>query len=198
MGKQYEQLSPRYIEFIEKQKIFFVGTAAATGKVNISPKGGDSLRVLGPSQLVWLNATGSGNETSAHVQKLPRMTIMFCSFEGAPLILRAYGLVKVLHKTDPLWDSYIDLFPASISARQLYVLDIELVLSSCGTVVPLFDHVQDRTQMDAWVEKKGAQGIEDYWEAKNQLSLDGFETNILALNGLSEEVPMAEEAPTAK
>jgi hypothetical protein len=186
MGKQYEQLSARYIEFIRQQKMFFVGTAAATGKVNISPKGGDSLRILGPSQLVWLNATGSGNETSAHVQKLPRMTVMFCSFDGAPVILRLYGSAKVLHKTDPLWDSYIDLFPKSVSARQLYLLDIELVLSSCGTVVPLFDYVQDRTEMDAWIEKRGQDGIEDYWAQQNQLSLDGFETNILTLNGLSE------------
>ena len=187
MGKQYKQLSARYIEFIRQQKMFFVGTAAATGKVNISPKGGDSLRILGPSQLVWLNATGSGNESSAHVQKLPRMTIMFCSFDGAPVILRLYGSAKVLHKTNLLWDSYIDLFPKSVSARQLYLLDIELVLSSCGTVVPLFDYVQDRTEMDAWIEKRGQDGIEDYWAQQNQLSLDGFETNILTLNGLSED-----------
>ena len=183
MGKQYEQLSARYINFIEQQKIFFVGTAAATGKVNISPKGGDSLMVLSPSQVVWFNVTGSGNETSAHVQMSPRMTLMFCSYDGAPLILRVYGVAKVIHKTDPLWDSYINLFASNISARQLYLLDIELVLSSCGTVVPLFDYVQDRTEMNAWVDKKGAQGIEKYWLAKNRLSLDGFETNIATLNG---------------
>ena len=81
---------------------------------------------------------------------------------------------------------YIDLFPKSVSARQLYLLDIELVLSSCGTVVPLFDYVQDRTEMDAWIEKRGQGGIEDYLAQQNQLSLGGFETNILALNGLSE------------
>lgn len=188
MGKQYEQLSTRYIKFIEQQKMFFVGTAAATGKVNISPKGGDSLRVLSPSQMIWLNATGSGNETSAHVQMSPRMTLMFCSYDGAPLILRVYGVAKVLHKTDPLWDSYISLFASNISARQLYLVDIELVLSSCGTLVPLFDYVQDRTEMDVWVDKKGAEGIEKYWVAKNQLSLDGFETNIAALNGLDDQV----------
>jgi hypothetical protein len=88
---------------------------------------------------VWLNTTGSGNETSAHIQKIPRMTIVFCSFEGAPVILRVYGTAIVLHKADPLWQSYIDLFPQNIFARQLYLLDIELVLSSCGTLVPLFD-----------------------------------------------------------
>ena len=186
MGKQYQKLSPRYIEFIKQQQLFFVGTAAATGKVNISPKGGDSLRVLGPNQVLWLNATGSGNETSAHIQQLPRMTLMFCAFEAAPVILRLYGTAKVIHKTDQQWSEYIELFPASISARQLYVLDIELVQSSCGTVVPLFDYVADRTEMDDWIEKKGADGIEHYWLEKNQHSIDGFASNIKQLQGLDE------------
>jgi hypothetical protein len=93
--------------------------------------------------------------------------LQFCSFDGAPVILRRYGSAKVMHKTDPLWDRYIDLFPKSVSARQLYLLDIELVLSSCGTVVPLFDYVQDRTAMDAWIEKRGQGGIEDYWAQQN-------------------------------
>jgi hypothetical protein len=90
------------------------------------------------------------------------------------MILRRYGSAKGLHKTDPLWGSYSDFFPKSVSARQLYLLDIKLVLSSCGTVVPLFDYVQDRTEMDAWIEKRGQDGIEDYRDQQNQLSLDGF------------------------
>jgi len=192
MGKQYTKLSARHIDFIGQQKLFFVGTAASTGKVNISPKGGDSLRVSGPNQLIWLNTTGSGNETSAHVQKLPRMTIMFCSFEGAPVILRVYGTAQVIHKADPQWLHYMGMFPASVSARQIYILDIEMVLSSCGTVVPLFDYVQDRTEMDDWIENRGASGIEAYWGEKNQLSLDGFESNIIALQGLGGEEPGSE------
>lgn len=100
MGKQYETLSERLIEFIEQQKIFFVGTATQDSRVNISPKGMDSLRVLNNSRVLWLNVTGSGNETAAHVQIDPRMTIMFCAFEGPPLILRLYGTAKVIHKND--------------------------------------------------------------------------------------------------
>lgn len=105
MGQLFEALLPRHVTFIEGQKIFFVGTAAAKGSVNLSPKGGDSLRVLDAHTLVWLNLTGSGNESAAQVLQQPRMTVMFCAFEGAPLILRAYGQARVLHRTDPQWPS---------------------------------------------------------------------------------------------
>ncbi|UDN28506.1 pyridoxamine 5'-phosphate oxidase family protein [Aeromonas caviae] len=101
MGQLFEALLPRHVTFIEGQKIFFVGTAAAKGSVNLSPKGGDSLRVLDAHTLAWLNLTGSGNESAAQVLQQPRMTVMFCAFEGAPLILRAYGQARVLHRTDP-------------------------------------------------------------------------------------------------
>ena len=104
MGQQYESLSEKHIAFIEAQKIFFVGTATVDSRVNISPKGMDSFRVLSNNRIAWLNVTGSGNETAAHVQVLPRMTIMFCSFEGAPQILRLYGIAKVIHRADSEWD----------------------------------------------------------------------------------------------
>src|ERR1035437_5452887 len=103
MAKQYQALSERLIEFISEQKVFFVGTATTDSRVNISPKGMDSLRVLNNDRVIWLNVTGSGNETSAHVQKDPRMTIMFCAFEGPPLILRLYGTARVIHKSDDDW-----------------------------------------------------------------------------------------------
>jgi hypothetical protein len=118
MGQLFEALLPRHVTFIEGQKIFFVGTAAAKGSVNLSPKGGDSLRVLDAHTLAWLNLTGSGNESAAQVLQQPRMTVMFCAFEGAPLILRAYGQARVLHRTDPQWPSLLALFPqASRLAR---------------------------------------------------------------------------------
>lgn len=103
MGKQYLELTPQHIDFIQQQKIFFVATAAQTGSVNLSPKGGDSLRVIDHKTIVWQNLTGSGNESAAHTIKNPRMTLMWCAFKGAPLILRTYGNATVLHQTDPQW-----------------------------------------------------------------------------------------------
>lgn len=179
MGKTYSALTEQHIQFIAEQKLFFVATAADTGTVNVSPKGGDSLRVRNANEIVWLNLTGSGNESAAHVLKNPRMTIMFCAFSGAPLILRAYGQASVLHRGDKGWDELIGLFPASIGARQLFVLSIEQVQSSCGTAVPFYDYVEDRTQLAQWTERQGQEGIHAYWEKKNQKSLDGFDTEII-------------------
>jgi hypothetical protein len=95
MAQRFNELSKRHIKFIAEQKIFFVGTATADSRVNVSPKGMDSLRILGNTRVAWLSVTGSGNESSAHVQQVPRMTIMFCAFDGPPLILRLYGSAKV-------------------------------------------------------------------------------------------------------
>ncbi|MCU4677208.1 pyridoxamine 5'-phosphate oxidase family protein [Catenovulum sp. 2E275] len=184
MGKQFSELSDQHIEFINQQKIFFVGTAAQSGNVNISPKGGDSLRVLNSKQIVWLNLTGSGNETAAHLLNTPRMTLMFCAFDGAPLILRAYGNAVALHQGDEQWGSYINLFPHSVAARQIVLLDIELVQSSCGMSVPYFDYQDDRTDLANWSDKQGKSGIEAYWLKKNQTSIDGFQTQIADRSGL--------------
>ncbi|MFM4649129.1 pyridoxamine 5'-phosphate oxidase family protein [Aeromonas bivalvium] len=184
MGQVFEALSPRHVAFIEAQKIYFVGTAAAEGSVNLSPKGGDSLRILGPNTLAWLNLTGSGNESAAHVLQHPRMTVMFCAFEGAPLILRAYGRARVLHQGDTQWPSLLALFPPSVAARQLFLLEIDKVQASCGMPVPLFDYQGDREDLAHWSTRQGREGIEAYWRKKNQRSLDGLESEILARSGL--------------
>lgn len=184
MGKLYSELTDKQIDFIEQQKIFFVGTAAETGTVNISPKGGDSLRVLDENTIAWLNHTGSGNESAAHVLRNPRMTIMFCAFEGEPLILRAYGQARVVHASDGAWSSLLDLFPPSVAARQVYVLDIEKVQSSCGMSVPYYDYQGDRQELNNWFERTGEAGIKDYWVKKNQQSIDGFDTEIVERAGL--------------
>ena len=113
MGKQYEELTQEHIEFIEAQKIFFVGTATADSKVNISPKGMDSLKVINNRRVIWLNMTGSGNETAAHVQELSRMTIMFSAFEGSPMIMRLYGQAKVIHHNDSEWESLYSKFQSN-------------------------------------------------------------------------------------
>ena len=182
MGTRYAEIPDKLQPFIDEQKLFFVATATADSRVNLSPKGMDSLRVLGANRVVWLNVTGSGNETSAHVQENPRMTIMFCAFEGKPMILRLYGQAKVIHKCDAEWDELFSLFDGVSGARQIFDLNVDLVQTSCGMSVPFFDYVEERTQLDEWASKKGEEGIEAFWRERNQLSLDGKPTNIVSKN----------------
>ena len=178
MGKRFSGIEAQHQTFIEAQKLFFVGTAAKDGRVNVSPKGLDSLRVLDTQTVVWLNGTGSGNETAAHLLDNPRMTLMFCAFESNPLILRLYGEAEVYHPRDPEWKDYIGLFTALGGSRQVFKLHVDLVQTSCGFGVPLFDYKEDRKLMHTWAEKKGEGGIRDYWDEKNRLSLDGQPTHI--------------------
>lgn len=182
MGQQYTKISDKLKQFIKDQKMFFVGTATAESRVNISPKGMDSLRVLSENRVVWLNVTGSGNETSAHIQEDPRMTVMFAAFEGKPMILRLYGKAKVIHQHDAEWDDLYSLFNPIPGARQVFDLTVELVQTSCGMAVPFFDFVEERDQLEKWAGKKGEDGIKDYWQQKNQISLDGKPTNIMNKN----------------
>lgn len=182
MGQQYQEILPKHREFVEQQKIFFVGTAADSSRVNISPKGMDSLRILSSNLVIWLNVTGSGNETSAHVQQNSRMTIMFCAFEGNPLILRLYGEAQVVHRTDPQWETYGKHFPATPGARQIFELKVDLVQSSCGMAVPFYTYSGERTLLADWAIKQGEEGIERYWEKKNQSSIDGLPTHIMDKN----------------
>ncbi len=180
MGNRYEELSEKHIGFIAQQKIFFVGTATVDSRVNISPKGMNSFRVLSKRRAVWLNVTGSGNETSAHVQYSPRMTIMFCAFDGSPLILRLYGTAKVTHRGDPEWEALFSVFEPLPGARQIFDLSIDLVQTSCGMAVPCYSYLGDRELLNDWAAKKGENQIRQYWEEKNQISLDGIPTNIMA------------------
>ncbi len=180
MGKRFDELSERHVQFIAEQKIFFVGTATADGRVNVSPKGMDSLRVLGANRVAWLNVTGSGNESAAHVQKNPRMTLMFCAFDGQPLILRLYGTAKVIHPRDPAWRDLFPLFNPLPGARQVFDLAVDLVQTSCGFGVPYFDYLGEREDLTQWAIKKGEAGLKQYWEEKNQISIDGIPTHILA------------------
>jgi len=178
MGQRYFEISDKLKQFIEDQKIFFVGTATADSRVNISPKGMDSLRVLDKNRVMWLNVTGSGNETSAHIQETPRMTIMFTAFEGSPMILRLYGNANVIHKNDSEWNKLYSLFSPIPGARQIFDLTVDLVQTSCGMAVPFFGYVEEREQLKNWALKKGDSGIKEYWFEKNQISLDGNPTHI--------------------
>lgn len=181
MPNPFPALDQRFTDFIEQQKMFFVATAAADGRVNMSPKGLDSLRILSPERIVWLNLTGSGNETSAHLQALNRITLMFMAFEGKPLTVRVYGTATLLHPRDAGWDDLIGLFPAMAGSRQIIDVAIERVESSCGSGVPFYDYMGQRgdKELVPHYDEMGEEKVRQYWSIKNQKSIDGFPTNIL-------------------
>ena len=178
---ELERLNPRLIKFIEAQKMFFVATAASNGLVNTSPKGMDTLKVLSENRIVWFNLTGSGNETAAHVREHPRMTLMFCSFDASPLILRAYGTAKVIHPRDHEWTAELDQFPSYAGSRQIFDLKVELVQTSCGTGVPIMKFEKPRADKELLphYKKMGQDGVKRYWQRKNSVSLDGSPTGIV-------------------
>jgi hypothetical protein len=178
MGKRMDHIREDHRQFIEKQKIFFVATAKSDGHINLSPKGNDSFRVLGPNRAMFLNLTGSGNETAAHLLDSDRITIMFCAFEGKPLILRLYGTARAYHEYDTEWKEHIDRFPKMTGARQLIDIQVELVQTSCGMSIPYMDFVGERDLLTNWADSKGRDGIREYWQQKNTASLDGDPTGI--------------------
>lgn len=182
MGQQFDALSDRLVRFIHEQHLFFVGTATADSRVNVSPKGMDSLRVLSPTRVIWLNVTGSGNETAAHVNIDPRMTLMFCAFSGKPLILRLYGKAQAIHQRDPQWQTLYPLFDPLPGARQIFDMQIDLVQTSCGMGVPNYDYAGEREQLHNWAERLGPVGIREYWREKNTHTIDALPTDIVSKN----------------
>ena len=181
MAKQFSHLETHHHRYIEAQHMFFTASAAPTGHVNMSPRSTDMFRVLGDNAVLYLDRTGSGNETAAHLRIDPRLTIMFCAVEGPPLIMRLYGQGRVIHRDSTefgqmLAEHFDDNAP--LGARQMVRLDFDLVQTSCGYGVPLFDYREDRPQMDTWAKAKGVEGIEAYWREKNQFSLDGFPSGL--------------------
>jgi hypothetical protein len=180
MGKFHESIKPAHKEFIEKQHIFFVSTAplSGEGRINLSPKGLDCFRVFSEQEVGYMDLISSGNETSAHTLENGRITMMFCSFEGSPNILRLYGKgVTILPNTEA-WERYAPHFKIYPSTRQLIIAKIDLVQTSCGFGVPLFDYVGERDIHFEWAEKKGKDGLEAYMKEKNMISLDGLPTNL--------------------
>lgn len=178
MAKHFTEIDAANQAFIEQQKIFFVGTAAPEGRVNISPKGQDTLRVLDSRRVAWLNLTGSGNETAAHLREQNRMTLMFCAFEGSPKILRLYGTATVFHPRDAGWDELVTLFPQLPGARQIFVMSLDLVTTSCGMAVPLLEFQGPRNELNHAMEKRGPANVQQYWAQRNAVSLDGKPTGI--------------------
>ncbi|MBD3678181.1 MAG: pyridoxamine 5'-phosphate oxidase family protein [Rhodobacteraceae bacterium] len=178
MAKQFDHIHDTHRAFIEAQHIFFVGSAATAGRVNVSPKGMDGLRVKGPNRILWMNLTGSGNETAAHLRDVNRMTLMWCSFEKRPLILRCYGTARTVQEGDADWQALCAEFPPHRSARQVFDMTVDLVQTSCGYAVPFMDYAGERDTMQKWVDSKSDATLRDYWAEKNTRTIDGFETGI--------------------
>lgn len=178
MAKFFDALSTEQKYFIRRQHLFFTASAPQQGRINLSPKGMDTLRILDDNTVAYLDLTGSGNETAAHLSENGRMTIMLCAFEGEPLILRLYGRGEVILPQDPQWNDVITHFDVISGTRQIIKLNIESVQTSCGFGVPLFEYTGERDTLVKWAEKKGDAGLLKYQREKNQRSIDGAEIPI--------------------
>jgi hypothetical protein len=174
MAKFYSQLDSQLREFIGQQKLFFTATAPIEGRINLSPKGIDSFRCLDFDKVAYLDLTGSGNETAAHLYQNGRMTVMFCSFTDKPLILRIYGRGEVVRPDSAQWDSLIDRFADLPGKRQLIVVHIESVQTSCGYGVPIYELQTERSTLTDWAIKKGTDGVREYQLQRNHTSIDGL------------------------
>ena len=179
MARFYPALETSHRDFIAAQKLFFTATGTESSRLNLSPKGMDSLRVLSDKQVAYLDLTGSGNETAAHLAHDGRMTLMWCSFDTHPLILRLYGRGHRVRRQDAAWAALRPHFSALPGERQFIVLDIESVQTSCGYAVPRYTYQGERDTLRRWSEKKGPAGLLAYWREKNQVSIDGLPTRLL-------------------
>ena len=178
MADFYDRLSDELTAFIIAQPMFFVATAAPGGRINLSPKGMDTFRVLNPARCAYLDITGSGNETAAHIKADGRITIMFNSFEKKPLIVRLYGRGSVARPGAADFEANLERFPRLAGVRQIIFIDIESVQTSCGFGVPRMGPVQERAALMRWAESKGADGIAKYQHARNRTSIDGLDTGL--------------------
>lgn len=176
MGKKYPAIEGPIREFIERQKLFFVATAPldADGMVNLSPKGLDTLRILDPKRIAYLDLTGSGIETVAHVKENGRIALMFCAFEGPPKVLRLRGRGRAIEPDEAEFASLRGLFPEFAGSRAIVVVDVADISDSCGYGVPLLRYEGERDQYDAWTRRLGDPGISAFQQKHNLLSVDGL------------------------
>ncbi|WP_226779439.1 pyridoxamine 5'-phosphate oxidase family protein [Oceaniglobus trochenteri] len=184
MAKQFPALSDAHRDFIARQHMFFTATATTDSRVNISPREIGALRVVDAQTVLYLDRTGSGMETAAHLRADGRMTIMLCSFAGPPQIMRLYGQGTALSHGTAAFDSAIAAHfdaPLPLGTRQIVRLAIDLVQTSCGYGVPLFDYQGERQAMENWHDNKGEEGIRDWWDKENRESIDGLPTGFPAL-----------------
>lgn len=176
MGKSYGAIEPSLRAFIEAQHVFFVATAPAgsEGHVNCSPKGRDSFRILTGTTVAYLDYTGSGAETIAHVRENGRIVVMFCAFEGSPRIVRLHGRARVVEPHDAEFEKLITHFDPAPAVRSVLVIECDRITDSCGYGVPLMRYEGERPQMAAWAARKGEDGVETYKREKNAVSIDGL------------------------
>ena len=181
MAKQFARIEQAQLDFIKRQRLFFAASAAPDSRVNVSPKPTDALRVIDANTVVYLDLTGSGNETAAHARADGRLTLMFCAFEGSPVILRLYGRCRIIRRGGSEYGELLDLQFAGEEppgARQIVSLDVELVQTSCGFGVPLFEYRGERPTLRRWAVEKGESGLNDYRRRLNARSIDGLPTGI--------------------
>ncbi len=178
MAKFYSELDDKLCEFIHQQQIFFAATAPIEGRINLSPKGIDTFRCLDSHRVAYLDLTGSGNETAAHLYQNGKITVMFCSFTDRPLILRLYGKGEVVAPNTEQWAQTIDRFPDLPGKRQLIVVNIESVQTSCGYGVPIYQLTAERSTLTDWANQKGADGVRAYQLQSNHTSIDGLDTHL--------------------
>lgn len=179
MGRTYDGIDERLAGWIESQPVFFVATSplAADGHVNCSPKGNrQELRVVGPRRVAYVDQTGSGIETVAHLKENARIVLMFCAFEDSPRIVRVHGRGRAVLRGEPEFAELAGVFPrpTGIGVRSIVVVDAERISDSCGYGVPVMTFAGHRPTMDQWAERKGSDGIRAYWADKNVASLDGL------------------------
>ena len=179
MAKQYAQIDLVHREFIEAQHIFFTASATADSRVNVSPKGLNALRILDEKTVAYLDLTGSGSETAAHMRADGRLTLMFCAFDGRPQILRLYGKGRTVPRGSNEYARLLEAVFANTEqpgARQIVILDVDLVTTSCGYGVPRFEYAGERPTLIGWAANKGEEGLEAYRREKNARSIDGLPT----------------------
>ena len=176
MGKTYEQIDEKLAAWIEAQKMFFVATAplSDSGLINCSPRGGDSFRILGGREVAWQDFTGSGVETIAHLKENGRIVIMFCAFEGSPLIVRLHGRGEVIEAGHADFNALASRFPEHPGTRAVIRVSLERISDSCGYAVPLYEFQEDRRVLDKWSENKGREKIVEYQRQNNSTSIDGL------------------------
>jgi Pyridoxamine 5'-phosphate oxidase len=177
MSRFYDKIDQTFSEFIGDQKMFLVATAPAEGRVNVSPKGMDTFRILHENRVAYLDVTGSGNETAAHVSENGRITFMFMSFGKQPMILRLYGTASFVQPGEEGWDELYDRFPKLPGVRQIFVAEITSIQTSCGFGIPEYELKKERPTLNQWARAQG-DGMVDYWADHNLESIDGLPTNL--------------------
>lgn len=180
MAEQFTSLSEDHAAFIARQHMFFCASAAEGTRINLTPRSTELLRVTGPNEALFLDLVGSSNETAAHMIADGRLTFMFCAVAGPPMIMRLYGTGRTVHRGTDAYQALIathfDAEPKN--ARQVFVLDFDLVQTSCGYGVPLFEFQRDRPSLKNWAEAKTPEEIEAYKRKKNMTSMDGLPTGL--------------------